>query len=97
MWKCKTCIHNSKLNNKNEICEDCCKDVFRRLNRENFAYQEMIEKPSSCKDCKYIWHSPNGNYVCTINIWNHDDRAILNKIIRKNYLVRNTPKWCQLK
>jgi hypothetical protein len=98
MWKCNTCIHKNKQGNREEICEGSCRDVFKRLNKENHAYQEIIDKPSCCGKCPYLHKHPNEDYyMCTVYNWNHDDRERRYVTIRKNYLTKNTPEWCQLK
>jgi len=97
MWKCDTCIHKAKLEDRKEICIGLCKDVFTRLNKENHKYQERISKPFCCGDCSYkLKIDSEDYYVCTVNTWDWEDRRVLYKMIRKNYLTRNTPKWCQL-
>lgn len=93
MWKCENCIHKNKLNNKAELCIGLCKDVYAKLNKENHCYQEIIEKPINCGCCQYL---KNNNY-CSVKNWDSDDNEIFFKIVRKNYLIKNTPKWCPLK
>lgn len=96
VFKCETCIHKENLDVKNEICVNSCKDVFARLNRENSLYQEQLRKPSNCSKCSYL-KSYDEYFYCTVFNWDSDEKRTFNKTVRKNYLKKNTPKWCKLK
>lgn len=98
MWKCDTCIHKDNLEDKKGICIRLCKDVFQRLSRENQCYQEMIKKPLCCGLCNYLLKSPveDDSYICKVYNWDVDDMQKINNIVRRNYLTKNTSKWCKL-
>ncbi len=95
MWKCDNCIHKDGLNDKISICNRRCKDAFARLNKINYSYQEKISKPMCCNECIYLKRLTD-YCVCAVCEWDKDAYEVKNKVIRKNYLTKNTPKWCKL-
>lgn len=92
MWKCNDCIHKGQLDIKRGICLGGCKDVYKRLNRENHYYQRAVSKPLNCGKCSYL---KEGMY-CSVSNWSDDDLEGRFNYVRKNYLTKNTPKWCKL-
>jgi hypothetical protein len=97
LWKCDTCIHKNKLGIKMEICERHCKDCFNRIGKYNLDYQEIVEKPTCCGKCSYCIKSPfDDSYICHVKCYKWKDDANFTIPIRKNYLTKNTPKWCKL-
>lgn len=100
---CKKCIHSKDAEKHiNSVCEVCYK-IDNIGNGENSQFKERLDTPECCGKCVYCIHPPknifvsNSSYCKASAEFDLDDRNIRMQCIRKNYLTRNTPKWCPLK
>ena len=99
---CKKCIHakDAELHH-NSVCE-VCYQIDAIGHGENKEFIEKIEMPECCGKCKYCEFPPKNIFVkqspyCDASgEFNLDDRRIQMQFIRKNYLTKNTPKWCPM-
>lgn len=101
--KCKRCIHSADSElHENSVCEICFR-VDNIGNGENSEFIERIEPVDCCGKCIYCMDPVrnmfvNQNHYCKASAeLDMDDRRITMQYIRKNYLTKNTPKWCPLK
>lgn len=98
---CRKCVQ-SKYSEKhtNSVCE-VCYHIEEIGNGSNSHYIEKIEQQTCCNECKYIRKAPEhtgGKYYCKASeSFDIDERTISMSIIRKNYVDKNTPKWCPLR
>lgn len=101
--KCKKCIHSEDAElHENSVCEICFR-IDSIGNRENAEFKERIKPVDCCGKCIYCITPPklldyNSSPYCEASAeFDRDDRRIRMQCIRKNYLTKNTPKWCPLK
>lgn len=93
---CKKCVDSKNVNTPvNNVCE-ICKHIDSLGHGENKEFIEVQQRPLCCGQCSYKFQSTfSGDYYCmAARYFNLDDRVIANPYIRKNYLSKNTPKWC---
>lgn len=100
---CKKCIHSEDAElHENSVCEICFR-IDSIGNGENAEFKERIEPVDCCGKCKYCTIPPklldyNSSPYCQASAkLDMDDRRISMQCIRKNYLTKNTPKWCPMK
>lgn len=100
---CKKCIHTNDAElHYDSVCE-VCYHIDSIGNGENKEFIEKIEVPECCGKCKHCMFPARNIFMsqqpwCNASgVFNHDDRKIQMQYIRKNYLTKNTPKWCPMK
>lgn len=101
--KCNICIcSNFSKEHKNSVCE-VCYHIENIGNGSNHYFIERKNEPKCCGECDYkidpvmnifLDQKP---YCNASQYFDKDERNIYFQCIRKNYLMRNTPKWCPLK
>lgn len=100
---CKKCIHSKDAElHKNSVCE-VCYQVENAGNQSNSYYIEKEEMPQCCGECKHCTYPPKNIFInqqpyCKASQEFDDyDRNVSMQYIRKNYLSKNTPKWCPMR
>ena len=100
---CKKCIHSedSELHT-NSVCE-VCYQIDSIGNGSNSYYIKKEEIPKCCGECKHCIHPPKNIFVnqqpyCRASQeFDNYERNVVMQYIRKNYLTKNTPKWCPMR
>ena len=97
--KCEQCVcRNSTLNKGSLTVCDICYDMDRRLEDSNYHYVSKIDCPDNCGKCMYLGNKENGSYSCKASKHiNSYTNHVCTLYIRKNYITKNTPKWCPMK
>lgn len=96
--KCNVCIYSKYSEKHNSICE-ICYQAEAAGNGSNVHFIKKITYPESCGKCDYAKHFNDSAYCDASKFFDEDNKGITYKYkcIRKNYLNKNTPKWCPLK
>ena len=100
---CKKCIHSKDAElHTNSVCEVCFR-IDSIGHGENSHFLERREAPECCGVCEFCIH-PHKNmfvsqqpYCSASKEFDINDRRLTMQFIRKNYLTKNTPKWCPFK
>ena len=97
--KCNVCIY-SKYSDEHisSICKNCYQ-IEAVGDGSNIHFIKKMAYPETCGKCDYAKHSNESTYCDASKFFDKDNQSITfkYKCIRKNYLNKNTPKWCPLK
>lgn len=94
-WNCNSCVNSCNKNKTKTVCE-LCKSVSELGNGENHYYNKNIGIMDNCSKCKYLINK-DGNYYCGANYYDSNENRVIHPSVRKNYLLKNVPKFCILK
>lgn len=99
---CKKCVHSKDSDKyQNSVCEICYL-IESKGNGSNAHFIQTIKPPNCCGECIYCNKDPinifmkNSEYCRASEKFISDDKSIILKYIRKNYLTKNRPKWCPM-
>lgn len=100
---CSKCVQSQYADEHvDSVCE-VCYQIDNIGNGSNAYFVEKIDVPNNCGECKYCKKDEinifinNKEYCTASKTFDKDERIITMQFIRKNYLTRNTPKWCPMK
>lgn len=98
---CNQCIYSKDAELHTEsVCEVCyhIDSIGHGGNRYFIKKTAIPNCCGECSHCKTTYLSLNNTSYCeAFKKYDTDDRRIIGKCIRKNYLTKNTPKWCPMK
>ena len=99
---CNTCIYNKDIHKPSFSVCLICKQTDKIQGTYHDKYLPIISKPKCCGECEYKRDSVHNIFIrqdpyCDASgEVSEEDNRIAKKYIRKNYLAKNTPKWCPL-